>query len=103
MSRAALVTELVRHERAVTDILRELAPYGWDCDSPLVQLLPEHIVDVLDRFLSGELSADQVDAWANAIECREDIGYDPSSVPGKVLHELANAALPRAHAGLKGR
>jgi hypothetical protein len=34
-------------------------------------------VQSLPRFLKGELSADAVEEWANLIECREDIDFEP--------------------------
>jgi hypothetical protein len=90
VTRAELLDELIKYERAIESTHEELRPFGWDSDSVLVLLLPEHIVNVLDRFLRHELNASQVEIWANAIETRDDIGYDPMSVCGEALHELAN-------------
>lgn len=55
----------------------------------------EHISAILGRFLAGDISDTDVEAWANAIECREDIGFlQPSSV-AEAIWELANPLLAR--------
>jgi hypothetical protein len=92
--RTATVTELVAFARPVADILQELAAFGWDSHQELTTLQPAHVEAVLNRFLSGELSATEVEDWANAIECRDDIGFD--RVAADAVDELANPLLTRS-------
>lgn len=73
-------------------IMRSLAMFEWDSEE-LINLQPAHMAAALKRFHSGQLSADEVEAWANAVEMRDDIGYAADSVVGQVLHELANPML----------
>lgn len=94
-SREPVLKELLSFTRPISDIARELSAYGWDAPSPLVVLEAVHISSTLKRFMAGELSSAQVDDWANCIECRDDIEYDPSSAIGLALHELANPLLTR--------
>jgi len=89
-----------RHLQEVLDLVRpiseigsDLAAFPWDCDAPLVKLDQSHIASVLTRFLSCQLSASEVEEWADAIECRDDIGLDPDSAAGIALNELANPLL----------
>jgi len=95
-SRESLLKALLSFTRPIPDIARDLAAYGWDAPSPLVVLDAMHISSSLNRFMAGELSSTQVEYWANCIECRDDIEYDPSSAAGLALHELANPLLTRA-------
>jgi hypothetical protein len=92
-SRESLLKALLWFTRPIPDIARDLSAYGWDAPSPLVVLDAVHISSVLSRFMAGELSSMQVDDWANCIEGRDDVGYDPSSAVGLALHELANPLL----------
>ena len=92
-SRESVLKALLSFTRPVPDIARELSAYGWDAPSPLVVLEAAHISSTLKRFIAGELSSAQVDDWANCIEGRDDIEYDPSSAVGMALHELANPLL----------
>jgi len=91
--RESLLYELLSFKRPIPDIARDLAAYGWDAHNPLVVLDAIHISSLLSRFTAGELSSAQVEDWANCIECRDDIEYDPSSAMGLALHELANPLL----------
>jgi hypothetical protein len=93
LDRAGLLAELLGYERPLPDVLAALAAYGWDSDEPLVELKTSHIRHALDRYIRTELSAAQVEEWANAIECREDIAYEPSSLAGDTIFELANPEL----------
>lgn len=93
MDRVGLITQLLRFEQPLPHVLSGLAAYGWDSDGPLAELKSSHIHHALHRYLQAELSAVQVAEWANAIECREDIAYEPSSLAGETIFELANPEL----------
>ena len=93
--RVASLEKLLDLAAPVSVAATELASHTWDSTGPFVALLPKHIVGVLARFIAGNVSAVEVEAWANAVECREDIQYLPSSPAGVVLHELANPMLTR--------
>jgi len=90
MDRVGLLAELLGYERPIGDVLADLAPYGWDSDETLADLKDSHVRHVLARYLQTGFSTTQVEEWANAIECREDIGYEPNSPEGDVIFELAN-------------
>jgi hypothetical protein len=72
-----------------------LAVFGWDSDEELIALEPAHALSVLSRFLASELSATEVEDWANAIECREDIGLTQEAPITDALFELANPLITR--------
>jgi len=93
MDRVRLIAQLLRYEQPLPHVLSDLAVYGWDSDGPLAELKSSHIRSALHRYLQAELSAAQVEEWANAIECREDIAYEPSSLVGETIFELANPEL----------
>jgi hypothetical protein len=73
----------------------DLSALGWDSDEELVILDAAHISTVLNRLLAGEISVADVEDWANAIECREDIGLLQGSPVADALDELANPVLTR--------
>jgi hypothetical protein len=76
-------------------IHRELAMLPWDCPSPLVTLRADHVVRVLQRFLTREFDRDTIERWANALEGREDIGLDApiAAALKQMIFELANPDL----------
>lgn len=97
IERKSLLEKLVRFEAKLAIILPLLQPFGWDSDEILVILRREDIISVLNRYLKSGLSASDVEQWANAIEGREDIGYESGheSTISAAIHELANPALTR--------
>lgn len=66
--------------------MEELRKYGWDSEHEFGVLTPEHIKIVLERYLVGLLSENEVISWANAIERRDDIGILQSH--SEVLEEM---------------
>ncbi len=93
MVRAGLITKLLSCEQPLLQVLADLATYGWNADAPLAKLNSSHIRNALHRYVHAELSAEQVGEWAEAIECREDIAYDPDSLAGATIFELTNPEL----------
>jgi len=96
-SRATLLGELVRLDRPVDRIVHEIGAFGWDSDVELFLLEKQHIRNVLARFLKGDadVSATIVRDWAEAIEGRDDIGFEDGSeeLLKTILFDLANPAI----------
>jgi hypothetical protein len=91
MSRSELLSQLIECSVPVPQAIAALSAQSWDACDDLVQLVRRHCEHVLELFVRGDLTTVEVEAWANAIECREDIGVELSA--GGVLHELANPLL----------
>ncbi|MEC4724300.1 hypothetical protein HWQ46_01895 [Shewanella sp. D64] len=94
-SRKTLVTKLVEYIAPIDDILEELKSYGWDSEIDLVTLKPSHLVNVLERFISDDLSDVHVRDWTNGIEHREDIGLlsEYKDTLDEMIFWLANSAI----------
>ncbi|MEO9340285.1 hypothetical protein ABFT80_22900 [Mesorhizobium sp. SB112] len=94
MDRSATLTSLIRFDAPLADLEARLQALSWD-SSPVVTLQREHIIAVLQRFLSGELDAGAVETWANLVEGREDIRDEPGreEVTLAAIHDLANPVL----------
>lgn len=72
--RAEAVHSLVWLDRPLAEVLAALSSYGGDSEDA-VTFDGAPILSVLDRFVSGDLTASQVEEWANAIEMRDDIEF----------------------------
>ena len=78
MARQQTITSLVEFTKPLDELRRELAELAWDREGPPLAILrPAHIAAVLERYKRGELTARDVEDWANLVECREDIDFDP--------------------------
>lgn len=97
-TRTELLQSLLAFERPLALLLPELSAFGWDSDEPLVVLRRSHLSSVLDRYLAGNLGPEDVEEWANAIEGREDVGYEPAHADllRELIFDLANPCLTRA-------
>lgn len=95
MDRRQTLESLLNCMPSLQSALEAASTLPWDCEQPLTELKPAHIFSVLSAYLAGTVSAAQVEAWANAVESREDVGYEPASAVGLALHELANPVLER--------
>lgn len=60
-------------------ITAQLSEFAWESDRPAVLLTRKHALGILKRFVEGDLSNDEVTAWADAIEVREDIDFEVGS------------------------
>jgi hypothetical protein len=72
-----------------------LSAFTWDTDEEYAFFSVVHIAHVLGQFIEQRIDASQVEAWANLIEGRDDIGFERNSekLLKEVLHELANPVL----------
>ena len=93
--RLSLVRDLLEMKEPLAETLDKLSQYPWDFEKRGVVLTAGHLEKVLDRDVKNELSAEQVDMWANSVEGRDDIeiGGDEHSDFHEVLNELANPTL----------
>lgn len=93
--RASALRALIAYEKPVEPILADLRAYGWDAAKPFAALTKADIVSILDRYLAGDLTPQQVADWADLVECREDIELpeaDKASISDAVF-QLANPIL----------
>ena len=97
MTRKQLLEALLVSETPADSLLSALAEFGWDCEEELVLLRCDHVAAMLRQFLSGEISDLNISDWADAVEGRDDIGFDDGDedILTDVIYELANPELTR--------
>ncbi len=90
--RAELLRLLIAGAISGREATSRLAVFDWDSDQELVVVTSTDATAQLERFLRGEVDAASVEEWAEAIEGREDIGYEAQSkdVLTGLVFELAN-------------
>lgn len=94
-TRLEIVEQLLECSVPLDDLVAELRSFGWDYEGEQAELNRKHLNNVLKRFLGGELSADDVERWANLAEGREDICFEAGIEEAleDILHQLANPVL----------
>ena len=75
--RAEILQELARYESPTEPLMNKLGSFGWDWSSePLLILKKEHFLSIINRFLANQISALQLQEWAENLEVREDVAFD---------------------------
>ncbi|MDI1299694.1 hypothetical protein [Methylotenera sp.] len=92
MNRKTALENLLNLKLPIEQVVFDLSQFEWDSEVELVSLEAAQIQNVLQLFIQGTITALEVEAWANAIECREDIKMEPTLV-NEALHEFANPQL----------
>jgi hypothetical protein len=89
--RTELLARLLRLERPLGPVLEKLGEFGWDSDQELLEVSASDIRSALQAYIDKKVSSIEIEEWANAIECREDL-----KLMGNVkeaIHILANPIL----------
>ncbi|MFL5560827.1 MAG: hypothetical protein ACJ79K_05050 [Gemmatimonadaceae bacterium] len=94
-NRAAVLEDLIAWNQPLAALAAELAEHDWDSTEELVTLRNSHVRDVLIRYTRGEVTAPDVEQWANLLEGRDDIAFSGGRQGklGEIVHALANPEL----------
>ncbi|MFM7711930.1 MAG: hypothetical protein ACKO7A_04060 [Microcystis sp.] len=94
-TRQEYLKALVNFDQPLSTILPILKTFPWDSSKAIITLKKEHLLQILSLYLNNALSATDLENWANAIECREDIAYetDEEDLINDIIFSLANPTL----------
>jgi hypothetical protein len=96
-ARRGALENLIHLRGSVADALKRLRVFDWDAAPNLVTLSPATVIEVLERYLSGDVTAEEIEKWADGIEVREDIAFPPlfDKVMKELFFEVANLEINR--------
>jgi hypothetical protein len=91
VSRVAALQDLVLLRVPPADAQRRLRAFVWDSNDALVTLTVEDLLRLLDEYLRGNLTNGDVEQWANAVEGRDDVGFEENreAVIKEMVFQLA--------------
>jgi len=87
MDKAESLKQIITFGKLREEAFIELVKFGYDNKTKLTELTDRILANVLTKYLSGSITADELEEWANFIECRDDINY--SKLEG-YIYALAN-------------
>lgn len=95
MNRFDLLRDLITFNKPISVLDEGLSKLGWDYDGKPLLVTAKQIQEILKRFLAGEFSAQELEDWANLVECREDLEFEEKKQDeiANVIHCLANPVL----------
>lgn len=82
MNRKKLLLRLIGLSGDISELEEQLSKFSWDLDEELVVLTKEEMIMTLNKYISGEISLSTLEKWAEALEVRDDVGYE------KEVHEM---------------
>jgi len=90
MSRIEALRQIVRFGENRDLAYVALARFPFDRDVELLEVSKLDLILALNMFLANEITADDLEMWANFIECREDLNYEEIE---DYIYALANPEL----------
>lgn len=93
--RLETLKNLVSFSRPLGELLSDLSEFSWDYQGEPLVVTSFQIIEVLQRYIYGEIDTEEVEQWANMLECREDIEFEKSNEKQleNVIYSLANPEL----------
>jgi hypothetical protein len=76
MSRNKFLNDLIALTRPLRELSKQVSEIPWDHAGPKIILRRTNLVSIIERVLAGELSVNDLENWANLLECREDIEFE---------------------------
>lgn len=90
--RKEVLRDLIEFRNSLPALVARVRALPWDSDEELVVVRAGHLTSIARRYIAGELSAAEVEAWAELIECRDDVGFGSAELMEE-MHRLANPSL----------
>lgn len=87
--REQILEDLTSLNKDALTLQKELNSYPWDVEQPLTTLSKTKVLQVLARVIGSEVKMQNLEDWANVIECRDDIGFETEELR-QLIFELAN-------------
>ena len=88
-SRADLLKDLVTLQGNIESLEKDLSKFIWDSEISLYSISVEDFNYVLKKSLNDEIDFETLTSWANALECRDDLGFNNEAMQ-EFIFELAN-------------
>jgi|SRR5450830_77193 hypothetical protein len=93
--RVDALNDLLRLRIPVADAIQNLQHFPWDSTEELTVLTVADVVSVLESHVLGEMDAQDLESWAEAIEGRDDVAMETRRAEGltQALFELSSSEL----------
>lgn len=88
-NRKEILTDIVLINGDLSLLEKELSSYPWDIEEPLILLKKNDFATLFKKCLVGKITFKNIVKWANLIECREDIAFEPDILQ-EYIFEIAN-------------
>ncbi|MCI5060220.1 MAG: hypothetical protein MRY79_04020 [Alphaproteobacteria bacterium] len=90
--RKKMLGNFINFEGDLQQISKQILEHGWDYEGDPVIITKENVRNVLQNYIEGKITSEDVQKWADFLEVREDVDYfeHDEDVLSQIIHELAN-------------
>lgn len=88
-SRIDILKDLVLLQGNIVSLEKNLSEFAWDNEMPLYLISIDDFIHVLRKSINAEIGFETLISWANALECRDDLGFENEAIQ-EILFELAS-------------
>lgn len=91
-NRIEVLRRLIAFEGSIKLVQSDLSDFEWDYNREEIILLSRDLEVVLKKFCDGDISENDLELWANLVECREDIGLEENHEDqlSRIIFHIAN-------------
>jgi len=82
MNRKLALQQIIAFGEQRNEAVMALAKYGWEPDFKVIKVGVPELQYVLNKYVIGDIRADDLELWANFIECRDELDY--SAIEGYI-------------------
>lgn len=75
MNRQQALEQIIAFGEQRDMAVNALAKFGWDPSFEVISVDSHALILVLTKYMSGDIDADDLELWANFIECRDELEY----------------------------
>ena len=90
MDRAEALNQIVTFGPERKRAIAVLASYDYDSENELFEISQSVLINVLEKYLLDEITVEELENWANFVECRDDLNYEKFEAN---IYSLANPYL----------
>jgi len=88
-NRKDILTDLICFNGNLTELQSELSQYSWDVEEPTLIISKADFSTVIKKCVDEKIIFDELENWANAIECRDDLDFEVEEMQ-EIIFELAS-------------
>lgn len=90
--RLSLLRKFLSHEENLDSLQTQLSKFPWDFKGEPLVLNRKAVSETLHRYINGILEDQDVYAWADFLELRDDVqcAQEDEFLLSEIMHELAN-------------
>jgi len=90
MERVEALKQIVTFGPNKEQAFSELAKFGYDSETELFEVTKAIFTEVLNMYISEQITSEELEEWANFVECRDDLNYE---IIEGYIYSLANPYL----------